>query len=495
MRWKRPLERDCCNHFRELHYHIFILIKTRFVWRCTLVINMSLSVVILAAGQGTRMRSALPKVLHPLGGCPLLQHVIRAAQQLGPSSIHVVYGHGGERVREALGHEAVNWVLQDRQLGTGHAVDQVMPSVSDNDTLLVLYGDVPLIRAETLRHLLAQAENGCLSVLTATLDDPQGYGRMIRDADGKLAGIVEQKEASEEQLKIREINAGFLAAPAAKLRSWLNQLDNSNAQQEYYLTDVIAMAVADGIDVTSASAENEHEILGVNDRVQLSILERVYQRSQAERLMRSGVTLADPGRFDVRGDFSTGQDCFIDVNVILDGTVKIGKNVIIRSNCVIKNAIIGDGAEIMSHCVIEDAEIGAASRIGPFARIRPGTRLADDVHVGNFVEIKKSSVESGSKINHLSYIGDTRMGSKVNVGAGTITCNYDGAYKHLTEIGDDVFIGSDTQLVAPVKVGDGATIGAGSTITREVPSGQLVLSRSPQQIRPGWKRPVKKSNE
>jgi bifunctional UDP-N-acetylglucosamine pyrophosphorylase/glucosamine-1-phosphate N-acetyltransferase len=456
---------------------------------------MSLSVVILAAGQGTRMRSALPKVLHPLGGCPLLQHVIRAAQQLGPSSIHVVYGHGGERVREALGHEAVNWVLQDRQLGTGHAVDQVMPSVSDNDTLLVLYGDVPLIRAETLRHLLAQAENGCLSVLTATLDDPQGYGRMIRDADGKLAGIVEQKEASEEQLKIREINAGFLAAPAAKLRSWLDQLDNSNAQQEYYLTDVIAMAVADGIDVTSASAENEHEILGVNDRVQLSILERVYQRSQAERLMRSGVTLADPGRFDVRGDISTGEDCFIDVNVILDGTVKIGDNVTIRSNCLIKNVIIGDGAEIMSHCVIEDAEIGAASRIGPFARIRPGTRLADDVHVGNFVEIKKSSVESGSKINHLSYIGDTRMGSKVNVGAGTITCNYDGAYKHLTEIGDDVFIGSDTQLVAPVKVGDGATIGAGSTITREVPSGQLVLSRSPQQIRPGWKRPVKKSNE
>jgi len=456
---------------------------------------MSLSVVILAAGQGTRMRSALPKVLHPLGGFPLLQHVIRVAQQLEPSSIHVVYGHGGERVREMLGHEVVNWVLQDQQLGTGHAVDQVMPLVRDNDTLLVLYGDVPLIRAETLRHLVAQAENGDLSVLTATLEDPQGYGRMIRDADGKLAGIVEQKDASEEQLNIREINTGFLAAPANRLRSWLDQLDNRNAQQEYYLTDVIAMAVADGVAVTSISAENQHEILGVNDRVQLATLERVYQRSQAERLMRSGVTLADPGRFDVRGDISTGQDCFIDTNVILCGTIKIGNNVKIGSNCLIINAIIGDGVEILSHCVIDDAEIGAASRIGPFARIRPETRLADHVHVGNFVEIKKSSVDCGSKINHLSYIGDTSMGSKVNVGAGTITCNYDGANKHLTEIGDGVFIGSDTQLVAPVKVGDGATIGAGSTITREVPSGELVLSRSPQQVRPGWKRPVKKSNE
>jgi bifunctional UDP-N-acetylglucosamine pyrophosphorylase/glucosamine-1-phosphate N-acetyltransferase len=456
---------------------------------------MSLSVVILAAGQGTRMRSALPKVLHPLGGFPLLQHVIRVAQQLEPSSIHVVYGHGGERVREMLGHEVVNWVLQDQQLGTGHAVDQVMPLVRDNDTLLVLYGDVPLIRAETLRHLVAQAENGDLSVLTATLEDPQGYGRMIRDADGKLAGIVEQKDASEEQLNIREINTGFLAAPANRLRSWLDQLDNRNAQQEYYLTDVIAMAVADGVAVTCISAENQHEILGVNDRVQLATLERVYQRSQAERLMRSGVTLADPGRFDVRGDISTGQDCFIDTNVILCGTIKIGNNVKIGSNCMIINAIIGDDVEILSHCVIDDAEIGAASRIGPFARIRPETRLADHVHVGNFVEIKKTSVATGSKINHLSYIGDTRMGSKVNVGAGTITCNYDGAHKHLTEIGDDVFIGSDTQLVAPVKVGDGATIGAGSTITREVPSGELVLSRSPQQIRPGWKRPVKKSKE
>ena len=439
------------------------------------------------------MRSALPKVLHPLGGLPLLQHVIHAAQQLEPSNIHVVYGHGGEQVREALAHEAVSWVLQERQLGTGHAVDQVMAWVSDGDTLLVLYGDVPLIQADTLRHLLVHAENGGVSVLTATLNDPSGYGRIMRDANGKLVGIVEQKDASEEQLNIREINTGFLAAPASRLRGWLERLDNSNTQREYYLTDVIAMAVADGVAVASVSVANEYEILGVNDRVQLSNLERIYQRSEAERLMRSGVTLADPARFDVRGDISVGQDCFIDTNVILDGTVNLGNNVTIGPNCLIQNCIIGDNVEILSHCVIQDADIGAASRIGPFARIRPETRLADHVHVGNFVEIKKSSVAAGSKINHLSYIGDTRMGEKVNVGAGTITCNYDGANKHLTEIGDDVFIGSDTQLVAPVKVGDGATIGAGSTITREVPSGELVLSRSPQQIRPGWKRPLKKS--
>ena len=457
--------------------------------------NMSLSIVILAAGQGTRMRSALPKVLHPLGGSPLLQHVIRIAQQLDPRSIHVVYGHAGQRVRQALGHEAVNWVLQDSQLGTGHAVDQVMPLVADDDTVLVMYGDVPLIRAATLRHLVVQADKGCLSVLTASLDDPTGYGRMIRDSEGQLLGIVEQKDASQEQLRIREISTGFLAAPAARLRSWLAQLDNSNAQGEYYLTDVLAMAVAEGVTVASTSAENEYEILGVNDRVQLANLERIYQRGQAERLMRSGVTLADPGRLDVRGDISAGQDCFIDANVILDGTVNIGDNVKIGSNCLIIDSIIGDDVEILNHCVIENAEIGTASRIGPFARIRPETRLAEQVHVGNFVEIKKSSIDSGSKINHLSYIGDTRMGSRVNVGAGTITCNYDGAYKHLTEIGDDVFIGSDTQLIAPVKVGDGATIGAGSTITREVPSGELVLSRSPQRIRPGWKRPVKKSDE
>ncbi|HHJ17240.1 MAG TPA: UDP-N-acetylglucosamine diphosphorylase/glucosamine-1-phosphate N-acetyltransferase [Gammaproteobacteria bacterium] len=455
---------------------------------------MSLSVIILAAGQGTRMRSALPKVLHPLGGSPLLQHVIHTAKQLQPSGIHVVYGHGGEQVRDALAHENVNWVLQDQQLGTGHAVDQAMPSVPDDDTLLILYGDVPLIRPETLARLVAQARGGSLSVLTATLDNPFGYGRMIRDSNGKLTGIVEQKDASEEQLAIREINSGFLAAPAASLRGWLNQLDNSNAQGEYYLTDVIAMAAAQGIPVDSASADDEYEILGVNDRVQLATLERIYQRRQAEQLMRNGATLADPARLDVRGEVTTGNDCYIDINAVFEGTVTLGERVRIGPNCCIKNATIGDDVQVFANCVIEDGVIGKLSRIGPFARIRPETELAEQVHVGNFVEIKKSRIATGSKVNHLSYIGDTHMGAGVNVGAGTITCNYDGAYKHLTEIGDNVFIGSDTQLVAPVRVGDGATIGAGSTITRDVPPEKLVLSRSPQQTRSGWKRPVKKTD-
>jgi len=455
---------------------------------------MSPSVIILAAGQGSRMRSALPKVLHPLGGAPLLQHVIHTARQLEPSGIHVVYGHGGEQVRDALAHEEVNWVLQDRQLGTGHAVDQAMPSVADEDTVLILYGDVPLIRSETLARLAGLAQGGSLAVLTAILEKPFGYGRMIRDTDGKLTGIVEQKDASAEQLAIREINSGFLAAPAARLRGWLNRLDNSNAQGEYYLTDVIAMAAEEGVPVESTGAEDEYEILGVNDRVQLATLERIYQRHQAEQLMRNGATLADPARLDVRGEVTTGNDCYIDINAVFEGRVTLGERVRIGANCCIKNATIGDDVEIFANCVIEDGIIGSRSRIGPFARIRPETELAEQVHVGNFVEIKKSRIATGSKVNHLSYIGDTHMGSGVNVGAGTITCNYDGACKHLTEIGDNVFIGSDSQLVAPVRVGDGATIGAGSTITRDVPPEELTLSRSPQQTRPGWKRPVKKTN-
>ncbi len=439
------------------------------------------------------MRSDLPKVLHPLGGFPLLQHVISTAKELGSTSIHVVYGHGGEQVCEALQREDVNWVLQAQQLGTGHAVDQAMPSVQDDDVLLVLYGDVPLIKAGTLAQLVAQAEQGGLSVLTAMLDDPFGYGRMIRASDGKLAGIVEQKDASEEQLCIKEINTGFLAAPAVKLRAWLSRLDNSNAQGEYYLTDVVSIAAGEGGVVDSVSAEDEYEILGVNDRVQLATLERVYQRQQAEQLMHSGTTLADPDRIDVRGELVAGNDCFIDVNCVVEGKVTLGKRVRIGPNCYIKNASLGDDVNIFANCVIEDSVIGKQSRIGPFARIRPETELAEQVHVGNFVEIKKSRIAACSKVNHLSYIGDTHMGSRVNVGAGTITCNYDGAYKHLTEIGDDVFIGSDSQLVAPVKIGDGATIGAGSTITREVPPGELTISRSPQQTRTGWKRPVKKT--
>ena len=452
---------------------------------------MSLSIIILAAGQGTRMRSALPKVLHPLGGMPLLQHVIRTAQTLSPDRIAIVYGHGGEQVKKALSHEPVDWILQDQQLGTGHAVDQAMPSVRDEDTVLVLYGDVPLIQSGTLTALVEKAGAGQLAVLTAELDNPQGYGRMLRDDKGQLVGIVEQKDASEAQLAIREINSGFLAAPAGHLRSWLQRLDNSNAQGEYYLTDIIAMAASDGVVVESTGAAHEYEILGINDRVQLAQLERTWQQQQAEALMRSGVTLADPARLDIRGDVSAGQDCCIDINVVLEGKVTLGERVNIGPGCVIKNATIGDDVDIFAHCVIEDGVIGAACRIGPFARIRPETTLSEQVHIGNFVEIKKSTVARGSKINHLSYIGDTCMGSGVNVGAGTITCNYDGAYKHLTEIGNNVFIGSDTQLVAPVKVGDGATIGAGSTITRDVPDNELTLSRSKQQTITGWKRPVK----
>lgn len=453
---------------------------------------MSLSVVILAAGQGTRMRSALPKVLHPLGGIPLLQHVIDTAQQLDPDAIHVVYGHGGERVREALQGAGVSWVEQAERLGTGHAVDQAMPAIDDSATLLVLYGDVPLIRAATLAPMIEQAGAGMLSVLTAELDDPFGYGRMIRDEAGRLVGIVEQKDAGEAELAIREINTGFLAAPAGLLRGWLGRLDNRNAQGEYYLTDVIAMAAGDGVAVESAATDDAYEILGVNDRVQLSTLERIYQRRRAEAVMREGVTLADPARVDIRGHLEAGRDCSIDINVVFEGRVKLGAGVRIGPNCLIRDATLGDGVEVLANCVIEDAAVGSGARIGPFARLRPESELAADVHIGNFVEVKKSRIGQGSKVNHLSYIGDTHMGSGVNIGAGTITCNYDGANKHLTEIGDDVFVGSDTQLVAPVKVGRGATIGAGSTITRDVPEGDLTLSRVPQTCVEGWRRPVKK---
>jgi bifunctional UDP-N-acetylglucosamine pyrophosphorylase/glucosamine-1-phosphate N-acetyltransferase len=453
---------------------------------------MNLSVIILAAGQGTRMRSALPKVLHPLGGKPLLAHVIDTAGALGAGAVYVVYGHGGEQVRDALPEAQVTWVEQADQLGTGHAVDQVMPLLGDEQIALVLYGDVPLITGATLAPMIEQAGEGALSVLTAKLDDPTGYGRIIRSANGHVVDIVEQKDAGDEQLRIREINTGFLAVPAKLLRGWLTRLDNRNAQGEYYLTDIIAMAVDDGVPVKSVQAQDTDEVLGVNDRVQLAHLERVCQRRRAEALMRAGVTLADPARLDVRGDVQAGIDSFIDVNAVFEGEVVLGEGVRIGPNCVIRNATLGDGVEVFANSVIDSARIGNACRIGPFARIRPDTELAERVHIGNFVEVKKSRIAAGSKVNHLSYIGDTHMGAKVNVGAGTITCNYDGANKHLTEIGDDVFIGSDTQLVAPVKVGDGATIGAGTTVTRDVPAGKLTLSRTQQKTIGGWSRPVKK---
>jgi bifunctional UDP-N-acetylglucosamine pyrophosphorylase/glucosamine-1-phosphate N-acetyltransferase len=453
---------------------------------------MELSIIILAAGQGTRMHSALPKVLHSLGGRPLLAHALDTAHRLGASLVHVVIGHGAERVRQAFDHTNVHWVIQEQQLGTGHAVAQVMPELPDSRIVLVMYGDVPLITPETLKPLLDIAASDGLAVLTAVLDNPAGYGRILQDADGGIHGVVEEKDASAEQRCIREINTGFLAVPAGRLRRWVQALDNRNAQGEFYLTDVVALAVRDGVPVRGVRAADPQEILGVNDRIQLATLERRFQQRQAWECLRAGVTLIDPARFDLRGRLTAGQDVVIDVNVVLEGDVRLGNRVSIGPNVVLRNTTVGDDVTILANCLIEDAAIGEGARIGPFSRIRPETVLAADTHVGNFVEIKKSQVGAGSKINHLSYIGDTTVGRKVNIGAGTITCNYDGANKHRTVIGDDVFIGSDTQLVAPVEIGDGATIGAGSTITRNAPAGELTLSRAPQQTRSGWKRPVKK---
>jgi bifunctional UDP-N-acetylglucosamine pyrophosphorylase/glucosamine-1-phosphate N-acetyltransferase len=453
---------------------------------------MDLSIIVLAAGQGTRMRSALPKVLHVLGGRPLLAHALDTAHRLGAAVVHVVIGHGAGRVRETFDQPDVHWVVQEQQLGTGHAVAQVLPDVPESRIVLVMYGDVPLITPQTLQRLLDIAARDGLALLTAVLDDPAGYGRILQDTDGAIRGIVEERDATEEQRRIREINSGFLAAPAGRLRAWVESLDNRNAQGEFYLTDVVALAVRDGVPVRGVRAENPQEILGVNDRIQLATLERAFQQRQARECLRAGVTLIDPARFDLRGRLTAGQDVVIDVNAVLEGDVQLGNRVSIGPNVVLRNAMVGDDVTILANCVVEDSTIGDGARIGPFSRIRPETVLAAGSHVGNFVEIKKSQVGPGSKINHLSYIGDTSVGRNVNIGAGTITCNYDGANKHRTLIGDDVFIGSDTQLVAPVEVGDGATIGAGSTITRNAPAGELTLSRAPQQTRPGWKRPVKK---
>jgi bifunctional UDP-N-acetylglucosamine pyrophosphorylase/glucosamine-1-phosphate N-acetyltransferase len=453
---------------------------------------MDLSIIVLAAGQGKRMRSELPKVLHTLGGRTLLAHALDTAHRLQAAVIHVVIGHGADRVRRAFDRSEVHWVIQEQQLGTGHAVAQVLPDVPDSRIVLVMYGDVPLIAPATLEQLIDIAAGDKLAVLTAMLDDPAGYGRILQDADGSIRAIVEEKDATDEQRRIREINSGFLAAPAGRLRAWVKTLDNRNAQGEFYLTDVVALAVRDGVPVRAVRAADPYEIFGVNDRVQLAVLERRYQQRQAQDCLRAGVTLIDPARFDLRGRLTAGQDVVIDVNVLLEGTVRLGNRVMIGPNVVMRDTRVGDDVTILANCVIEDAAIGDGARIGPFARIRPETVLAAGSHVGNFVEIKKSQVGAGSKINHLSYIGDTSVGCNVNIGAGTITCNYDGASKHRTVIGDDVFIGSDTQLVAPVEVGPGATIGAGSTITRDAPAGELTLSRSPQQTRPGWKRPMKK---
>jgi bifunctional UDP-N-acetylglucosamine pyrophosphorylase/glucosamine-1-phosphate N-acetyltransferase len=451
-----------------------------------------LDVVILAAGQGKRMRSALPKVLHSLAGRPLLRHVIDTAREFADARLHVVIGHGAEQVREALADVEAEWVLQVEQLGTGHAVQHASEGLADGGISLILYGDVPLIRHATLTPLLHVASEGGVAVLTARLDDPTGYGRIVRDAEGRVRAIVEQRDADAEQLSIREINTGIMALPNARLRGWLDRLDNDNAQGEYYLTDVIEMAVRERVEVQACLVDDEHEVAGVNSRRQLAELERQYQHREAGRLMDEGVSFADPGRFDLRGRLEHDGDLFVDVNVVIEGTVRAGRDVVIGPGAVLRNIEIGAGSVIQPHCVIEDSTIGANCQIGPFARLRPGTALADGAKIGNFVETKNAQVGPGSKINHLSYVGDAELGSKVNVGAGTITCNYDGANKHRTEIRDEAFIGSNTALVAPVTVGERATVGAGSVVTSDVPDDTLAVARGKQRLVEGWQRPVKK---
>ncbi|HED39626.1 MAG TPA: UDP-N-acetylglucosamine diphosphorylase/glucosamine-1-phosphate N-acetyltransferase, partial [Chromatiales bacterium] len=410
---------------------------------------------------------------------------------LSAQEIHIVYGHGGEVVRERLAERNVSWVKQEQQLGTGHAVAQAVPHLVDNHTVLVLYGDVPLITKETLQRLIKQVSGTSMGLLTAELSNPFGYGRIVRDSDNAVQCITEEKDASAEVRKITEVNSGILAVQGEQLKGWLARLKNNNAQGEYYLTDIIAMAVSDGIEVKTSQAAAVEEVEGINNRIQLARLERYYQQQQAERLMAAGVTLKDPARFDLRGTVETGMDVIIDINVILNGEVVIGSSVEIGANCLLTNVVVEDGTVILPNSIIEDAVVGRDCTIGPFARIRPDTKLADRVKIGNFVEIKKAQLDEGAKVNHLSYVGDSIVGKDVNIGAGVITCNYDGANKHLTEIGDDAFIGSDSQLVAPVKIGAGATIGAGSTITADAPANQLTLTRSKQRSIESWVRPQK----
>ena len=450
------------------------------------------SVVILAAGQGTRMKSKLPKVLHPIGGKPLLAHVIQTASTLHAVQTVVVYGHGGELVRNSLVNEPVAWVEQAKQLGTGHAVAQATPQIADNHCILVLYGDVPLTRATTLSDLIYRAGNDKLAVLTVHLENPFGYGRIVRDGHGHIQRIVEQKDTNDDEKKITEVNTGILAVNGKLLKAWLQRLDNKNSQGEYYLTDIIAMAVADGVEVVATHPVSEDEVLGVNSRNQLAYLERVYQRQCAEELMVQGVTIVDPARIDIRGNVTVGQDVTLDVNVVLEGEVSIGSDVYIGPNCVLRDTIVEDGVQMQAMCVADGARIGANSLIGPYSRLRPGAQLLGDNHIGNFVEVKNSVIGLGSKVNHLTYIGDTDMGGGVNIGAGTITANYDGANKHRTIIGDNASTGSNSVLVAPVTVGSGATIAAGSVITKDAPAGKLTVARGKQVTVEGWQRPVKK---
>ena len=452
-----------------------------------------LSVVILAAGQGKRMNSTQPKVLQELAGQPLLRHVLDTARALKPAGLHVVYGHGAEAVRAAFQGEDVGWALQAEQKGTGHALMQAMDAIPDDHLVLVLYGDVPLLRVETLRALIAEASERRVALLTVALADPTGYGRVVRDARGRVRSIVEQRDATPKQQRIREGNTGVLVAPARRLREWLGKLRSDNAQGEYYLTDVIGMAAKAGLGIAATQAAEESEVLGVNDRAQLAHLEAVVRARRAQAAMTQGVMLADPLRFDQRGELVAGRDVRIDVNVVLEGRVELGDGVRIGPGCVLRNVRLGAGTVVHAHSVLEQCEAGADCVIGPFARLRPGAALAARVHVGNYVEVKNSALGEGSKANHLTYLGDATIGAGVNVGAGTICCNYDGVNKSRTQIGDGAFIGSGTMLVAPVSVGEGATIGAGSTLTSDAPAGKLTLARARQITIEGWQRPVKRS--
>lgn len=455
--------------------------------------NSGLSVVILAAGQGTRMKSALPKVLHEVAGKPMLAHVVDAAKALSPKSITIIYGHGGAIVRSAFVQDReLRWALQEPQLGTGHAVMQAMDAINESKTTLILYGDVPLISVGTLRKLVNEAARGELSWLTAIVEQPAGLGRVIRDANGQACAIVEEKDASEAQQLVHEINTGFVACPSPWLVEWLPRLGNRNAQGEYYLTDLMALAVEKGCKITTSQPNNLWETTGVNNREQLAQVERIAQLERAKELMAGGVTLRDPNRLDIRGSLSAAQDVTIDINVLIEGTVRLARGVSIGANCVLKDCDIGEDTQVLSFTSIDGANVGRNARIGPYARIRPNTRIGNDVHIGNFVEVKASDISNESKANHLSYIGDATIGERVNVGAGTITCNYDGANKHRTIIESDVHIGSDVQLIAPVTVRQGATIGAGTTVWKDAPENELTLNPKAQETRKGWRRPTKK---
>ncbi|MGB1773393.1 MAG: bifunctional UDP-N-acetylglucosamine diphosphorylase/glucosamine-1-phosphate N-acetyltransferase GlmU [Arenicellales bacterium] len=453
---------------------------------------MTLEVIILAAGKGTRMRSALPKVLHDLAGRPLIQHVLDTARELSPDRIHVVHGHGAELVRQRLAAaEDINWVEQAEQLGTGHAVSQALPDVNPDARVLVLYGDVPLIRAKTLRALLDQSGDSHPALLTAELNNPSGYGRILRDGKGAVTAIVEEADASQAERQIGEINTGFMACPAGQLQGWLEEIDNSNRQGEFYLTDVVGRAAQAGATVTAVGCQDPDEITGVNSQAELAKVERCFQARQAEVLMEAGLGLRDPARFDLRGSLSFGEDCVFDINVVVSGEVHLGKGVSVGPNCQIIDSEIGNGVEVRANSVVEGVKIADHCAIGPFARLRPGTVLNAGARVGNFVETKNTTLGEDSKANHLAYVGDATVGQRVNIGAGVITCNYDGANKHPTVIEDDAFVGSNSALVAPVTIGKGATVGAGSAVSRDVPPGQLALTRAEQQVRSGWQRPKK----